>query len=506
MDDDCRSDSTRPGGEPPDVSQTGRWFDALFRDPVGMVSLLALDGTILRVNRTTLESMKVEERRLVGQSLPELPGWSDAARRRIREALATAADGELAQFEVQNRAFADGRWLHVSLWPAFADDGSIDAIVSRGVDVTQERRTRRQRQRMKRQRDEERELLARVLETAPVAIFVMNSDREVVQQNGHLQRLLDEIGVDSVTRLTDSERVTLLDADGTPLDEPQLLSDRVFETGRPAYGVKRGIEPADGRRRWLSLNAAPVFDEDGSVEYVVDCGVDITEQERQHQTLQRSKQRITVLNRVLRHDIRTRSNIVGGYADLIAARVDADSQLREYADVVAETASELSELSDTARKMEQIVGEVDDVEPVAVDALLGEALETFERTYPSVPVDLDVPASVTALGTPSLAEAFYQLLKNAAVHTESDRPRISLAVDSPEAATDPVEIRIADDGPGIPTEEIAVIERGEEDPLNHGSGLGLWFVNWVVDGVGGSLTFETGDEGTTVVVRLRPGR
>ncbi|SEO29419.1 PAS domain S-box-containing protein [Halogranum amylolyticum] len=477
MDDDCRSESTRLGGEPPDLSQTGRWFDALFRDPVGMVSLLAPDGTILHVNRTTVESLGVEERLLVGQSLPELPGWSDAARERVREALATAAGGELAQFEAQNRAFADGRWLHVSLWPAFADDGSVDALVSRGIDVTQERRTRQQRQRMKRQRDEERELLARVLETAPVAIFVMNRDREIVKQNGHLQRLLDEIGVDSVTQLTDSDRVTLLDADGTPLETPRLVSDRVFETGRPV-----------------------------GVEYVVDCRVDITEQERQHQTLQRSKQRITVLNRVLRHDIRTRSNVVGGYADLIAARVDADSPLREFADVVAETASELSELSDTARKIEQIVGEVDGVEPVALDTLLAEALETFERTYPSVPVDLDVPASVTALGTPSLAEAFYQLLKNAAVHNGGDRPRISLAVRTPETATDPVEVRIADNGPGIPVEEVTVIEQGEEDQLNHGSGLGLWFVNWVVDGVGGSLAFETGDGGTTVVVRLRPSR
>lgn len=503
MDDSVRGDSfARLSEENLLRTTTDAQFDALFHDPVGMVSLLDPDGTIRRVNQTALDSMNVEERLLVGQSLAALPGWSDSTRDRIREAIDTAASGELVQLEVQNHAFASDRWLHVSLWPAFAADGTVDGLVSRGVDVTSEKRTRMERRRMKRQRDEERELLSRVLETAPVAIFVMNREGEVVEHNSRLQRMLAELGLDSVAQLTDPEHVTLLDADETPLDTPRLVSDRVFETGSAVYGEKRGVELADGSRRWLSVNAAPVFDDDGTVEYVVDCGIDITAQERQNRALQRAKQRVTVLNRVLRHDIRTHSNIIAGYADLITSQLDQESQAHEFADVVAKTATELSEMGDTARKMERLVGEVDEVEPVAVDSLLAEAVERFERAYPSVPVAVDVPESLTVFGSAALTEAFFQLLENAAVHNDAEQPQLSLTAVRPETPAESVEVRIADNGPGIPAEEVAVIRRADEDQLNHGSGLGLWFVNWLVEGLGGSLEFETGD-GTTVVVRLR---
>jgi len=39
-------------------------------------------------------------------------------------------------------------------------------------------------------------------------------------------------------------------------------------------------------------------------------------------------------------------------------------------------------------------------------------------------------------------------------------------------------------------------------PLQHGSGIGLWAVVRVVSSVGGSVTLDTGDEGTVVTVTL----
>lgn len=49
--------------------------------------------------------------------------------------------------------------------------------------------------------------------------------------------------------------------------------------------------------------------------------------------------------------------------------------------------------------------------------------------------------------------------------------------------------------------ERAVILSGEETPLQHGSGVGLWLVKWVVRNVGGTLSFADGP-GTTVEVEL----
>ncbi|MDZ7731370.1 MAG: ATP-binding protein [Natrialbaceae archaeon] len=61
---------------------------------------------------------------------------------------------------------------------------------------------------------------------------------------------------------------------------------------------------------------------------------------------------------------------------------------------------------------------------------------------------------------------------------------------------------IVDNGPGIPDHELAVLDEGEETPLQHGSGLGLWLVYWLVDKSNGSLEFETGEDGTSVTCLL----
>lgn len=62
-------------------------------------------------------------------------------------------------------------------------------------------------------------------------------------------------------------------------------------------------------------------------------------------------------------------------------------------------------------------------------------------------------------------------------------------------------LHVEDDGPGIPKQEIEVIDEGEETALAHASGLGLWLVEHVVSQSDGSLSFDVSD-GTYVTVTL----
>ncbi|MFC7073097.1 hypothetical protein ACFQJ7_12460 [Halovenus rubra] len=39
-------------------------------------------------------------------------------------------------------------------------------------------------------------------------------------------------------------------------------------------------------------------------------------------------------------------------------------------------------------------------------------------------------------------------------------------------------------------------------PLEHGSGMGLWAINWVTDNAEASVDFETETDGTTIVIRI----
>jgi Histidine kinase-, DNA gyrase B-, and HSP90-like ATPase. len=53
--------------------------------------------------------------------------------------------------------------------------------------------------------------------------------------------------------------------------------------------------------------------------------------------------------------------------------------------------------------------------------------------------------------------------------------------------------------------EAAVLETGEEKPLEHGQGLGLWMVRMAVTQAGGDVSVESTADGTTVRLRLPAG-
>jgi sensor histidine kinase regulating citrate/malate metabolism len=68
-----------------------------------------------------------------------------------------------------------------------------------------------------------------------------------------------------------------------------------------------------------------------------------------------------------------------------------------------------------------------------------------------------------------------------------------------------VEMTVVDDGPGIQPIEAKAVRANEETALEHGNGLGLWFVNWIVTRYGGSFRIasdESAATGTVATVRL----
>jgi signal transduction histidine kinase len=165
----------------------------------------------------------------------------------------------------------------------------------------------------------------------------------------------------------------------------------------------------------------------------------------------------------------------------------------------------------------------DGAERVPLAPTVRDAVSRVHESDPGAPVTVDVPDGLVVAGGRSLELAVRELVENAVEHTDSDATvEVSAAETGHDtgATTDGgtdsgsgaeagaragyVELRVADDGPGIARQERAVIEKGRETALEHGSGVGLWLVAWAVREYGGTVSFADRDDGTTVVVRL-PG-
>ncbi|WP_123539321.1 PAS domain S-box protein [Halosimplex salinum] len=249
-------------------------------------------------------------------------------------------------------------------------------------------------------------------------------------------------------------------------------------------------ETADGYRDFLFRGIPYDTENDGTRSFGI--YTDISEQKERERRLQ-------VLNRVLRHNLRNDLNVVLGYAEMIADRVE-DERVDEWTETLVETASEVASLSDRARSLDRTMreGSLRD-RTVGLAGVIDSVVAEYRREHADAQIETDVD-DLTVVGDGRIELALSEPLENS-VEYGGDRIRVETHREAGR-----VDVRVADDGPGIPeTEREAVDESSEITQLEHGSGLGLWIVRWVCDSCGGRLRFEESDlGGTAVVLSLTP--
>jgi PAS domain S-box-containing protein len=214
---------------------------------------------------------------------------------------------------------------------------------------------------------------------------------------------------------------------------------------------------------------------------------------QQHETeLTRQANRATVLNRVLRHNLRNKLSVVRGHTQLMADSFDGSGE------IALNSVDDLIRLCEKARELDQIISLEADPEPNDITALVRGVARTVAEQYPKARIEVDRQESVTVSVLPSFERALIELIENAAKHG-GEQPTISVCIAD---VSDGVEIRVSDDGPGLAPQEAEVLETGSETPLTHGSGLGLWISHWIVTGHDGSIKATVSDAGTTMSISL----
>ncbi|MFB6220673.1 MAG: sensor histidine kinase, partial [Halolamina sp.] len=216
------------------------------------------------------------------------------------------------------------------------------------------------------------------------------------------------------------------------------------------------------------------------------------------------EQRLAVLNRVLRHNLRNDLNVVEGFIDIARERID-DDEVERYLDTAEQNTRSVIELGEKARDIERVVGSVDrDPSTIRLLAHLQELREEILAGHPDAAIDIDVPPELTLHADELLIDrVFRNLLANAVEHGDGD---VAVRAHEEERDGSPVLVAVVEDqGPGIPEHELSVLDAAEETALEHGSGLGLWLVKWGVGTLGGSIEFDTTD-GTKATFHIPAGR
>lgn len=212
------------------------------------------------------------------------------------------------------------------------------------------------------------------------------------------------------------------------------------------------------------------------------------------------RQRLEVFNRVFRHNLSNQMTVVLARARILHEEVD-DSRLTESAAAIIRSGKDLTELSETFQDVEGTIDAAGSASrTVRLGTLVEEVLAAVRAEYQGADYEHDIPADIVVEGPAELLEmALTNLVENAIAHNDSEQPRVEVSGSYRPNEPYPLCIAVADNGPGIPENERCVIEEGDETPLQHGLGLGLWAVRWAVTGLGGEFAFDDREPRGTVV-------
>jgi len=125
-----------------------------------------------------------------------------------------------------------------------------------------------------------------------------------------------------------------------------------------------------------------------------------------------------------------------------------------------------------------------------------------------VTIEADLPDRAVVEADESLELVVENVVENAIEHHDSDHPTIEVTIAQQDRERGEwYEITVRDDGPGIPSQElVAVDEDRTVTPLQHGSGIGLWAVAWIVQSFGGSVDVAADEGGSAVTLSRRKAR
>ncbi|MBS3810177.1 MAG: PAS domain S-box protein, partial [Desulfobacterales bacterium] len=115
-------------------------LNAVFEQTIQLMGIVALDGTLLRANRSALEMIGANEKDVTGKPFRDCPWWTHSSQlqEKLDQGIEQARQGEPARFEAIHIS-ADGR-EHVvdfSINPIYDENGKLRCLLAESRDVTE---------------------------------------------------------------------------------------------------------------------------------------------------------------------------------------------------------------------------------------------------------------------------------------------------------------------------------------------------------------------------------
>jgi PAS domain S-box-containing protein len=388
--------------------------------------------------------------------------------------------GSVSNYEVELQSRDGDRVQVLTSSHIIEDDGTVTGVEGIFRDITSRKESERALK-------ESRQRLSAIYQASPTAITLSNSKTgELVEVNEAFTEITGYEPDEAIGRTLEELGVWV-----DPTDREEVIAR--LQTDGAIDDFEFDFQARDGTHGTALLSGTIVTI--GDDRYLLSTTLDISSRKRREQELELLKQ---VLSRLLRHNLRNDLTVIRSRAELLSDTVRYPE--REHVETILDRADELRDTSEKAHRIERVLESTIGRQERDVTAYVESTVAQLREQYPQATFETDLQEGTTARVSDKLPLALEDALENAVIHNDDD-PTVRVTV---ERRGDDVVVEVADDGPGVPETELAVLDREEETELLHGSGAGLWLMHWVVEKSNGDLTFDVDEHGTTVTMRLEP--
>jgi PAS domain S-box-containing protein len=258
------------------------------------------------------------------------------------------------------------------------------------------------------------------------------------------------------------------------------------------YRASAAVPIVDGGEQYGSLNVysnrGDAFSDEervalGRLGSIVAYAIRAVERDSQ---LQRERDRVEFMNRLLRHNLLNSLNVVEARLDLLEGRVDYE--VSSHLETATERTAGMIDFVQTVREVTKVIGHGDEQElkPVDLGDTVSARVDRARTCYPEAEFHLEEEPSVDVIADDLVGEVLDNVLVNAIQHNDTDSPTVWIDT---HVTDDAAVVSVADDGAGIPDDRKSdIFEREVTNFDDPGSGFGLYLVAEILDSYGGDIT------------------
>ncbi len=378
----------------------------------------------------------------------------------------------------------------------FIEDGKITGVINMATDVTPQYLVIQERERIIKEKTELEQTLKRseqrlhgILETMAEGVGVVDATGQLVYANPMAQQILGLSETSIKSRTYHDPQWQNLRLDGSPLPSEEHPMSIMMSTGKPVFDHEIGVQPPDGDRIYISINAAPIFDSEGRLSGGIGTFMDVT---ARRMITQGKDDFISIAS----HELKT---------PVTALKIALQLLKRSHEKLSVEVRTKLIDQSvKSLDKLSRLIDELLDTSRMeqghlklykttfSIAELFEECISNlFQKTDQNVNFQGNTSIIVEA-DNQQIGQVITNLINNAIKYA----PASDITVRAQLLNYSKVKITIKDNGPGIPEEKLGHLFERYYRTDYHGQkftglGLGLYISAEIIRNHGGNIGVES---------------